>query len=71
MCLVNAGIYVIGSDVIRALPRGQSRDMPELIQELIERNQKVCFFPIHEYWVDIGQVADFERAHHEYPGTAG
>jgi dTDP-glucose pyrophosphorylase len=70
-CLVNAGIYVIAADVIRALPRGQPRDMPDLIQELIERHDKVCFFPIHEYWLDIGQAADFERAHHEYPGTVG
>ena len=68
---VSAGIYVIGANVIRAMRRGQSRDMPELIQELIERNRKVCFFPIHEYWVDIGQVEDFERAHHEFPGTTG
>ena len=29
-CLVNAGIYVIAPEVIRALPRGQPRDMPDL-----------------------------------------
>jgi NDP-sugar pyrophosphorylase family protein len=48
------------------LPRGQRLDMPDLLQNLIDRNQKVRFFPIHEYWLDIGQIADFERAHQDH-----
>jgi dTDP-glucose pyrophosphorylase len=67
-CLVNAGIYVIDPAVIRAVTPGVPRDMPDLIQELVERNDKVCLFPIHEYWLDIGQVADFERALQDFPG---
>jgi NDP-sugar pyrophosphorylase family protein len=67
-CFINAGIYVVSPEVVRSISPGQPLDMPELLQSLIDRGEKVCFFPIHEYWLDIGQISDFERAHREYPG---
>jgi len=39
--------------------------MPDLLDPLVRRGEKVCFFPIHEYWLDIGQMSDFERAHRD------
>jgi len=63
--LVNAGIYVISAEVVRRIERGQPLDMPDLLDALVRRGEKVCFFPIHEYWLDIGQMSDFERAHRD------
>jgi dTDP-glucose pyrophosphorylase len=67
-CFVNAGIYVISPEAIAAVPKGESLDMPDLLQDFVDSKQKVCVFPIHEYWLDIGQMSDFERAGREFPG---
>lgn len=60
--LVNAGIYLLNPDVPRIVPNGQRYDMPDLIAALLDAGRHVVSFPITEYWLDIGQVADYERA---------
>lgn len=64
--LVNAGIYVLDPEVLDLIPQKGSMDMPNLISETIDRWNSVGTFPIHEYWLDIGQHHDYERAHSEY-----
>jgi NDP-sugar pyrophosphorylase family protein len=60
--LTNAGIYLLEPSVYDFIPNGEPFDMPDLIQSLIARGQRVVSFPIIEYWLDIGQHADYERA---------
>ncbi len=59
---VNAGIYLLDPDVCRFVPDGQSYDMTDLISELLRNGRRVISFPVTEYWLDIGQIADYERA---------
>ena len=59
---VNAGIYVIDPALLCLIPRGQTFDMPQLIDKAIMRDHEVTAFPIHEYWLDIGQHDTFELA---------
>jgi NDP-sugar pyrophosphorylase family protein len=40
--------------------------MPSLLQKLVEQKKSIVGFPIHEYWLDIGQMEDFQRARQEY-----
>jgi len=40
--------------------------MPDLLTTLVEKDEKPAVFPIREYWLDIGQMGDFERADKEY-----
>ena len=58
----SAGIYVIDRDGITLIPENTSQDMPELMQSLIDRGLPVTMFPIHEYWLDIGERASLEQA---------
>jgi NDP-sugar pyrophosphorylase family protein len=60
--LVNAGIYLLEPSVYRYIPNGQRLDMTELIQRLLDDGCKVISFPIVEYWLDIGQHADYQQA---------
>ncbi len=69
-CFVNAGIYVLSPEVVAAVPKGEAINMPDLLQDLMDRGRKVCVFPIHEYWLDIGRTDDFERAAREFPGES-
>ena len=60
--LANAGIYLLEPSVHRYIPHGQRFDMTDLIQRLIEERRPVVSFPIVEYWLDIGQPVDYEKA---------
>lgn len=59
---VNAGIYLLEPTVHRYIPNGRRFDMTDLIERLLADGQKVVSFPIQEYWLDIGQHADYEQA---------
>lgn len=60
--LVNAGIYLLNPNVHRYIPKNERYDMTDLIEALIEDGKSVVSFPIMEYWLDIGQHADYEQA---------
>src|SRR5271165_1013532 len=59
---INAGIYLIQPGVCQMVPRDRAYDMPDLINMLITANKRVICFPIREYWLDIGQMEQYERA---------
>jgi NDP-sugar pyrophosphorylase family protein len=59
---VNAGIYLLEPSVYHYIPNDQPFDMTDLIQHLLNESQPVVSFPIIEYWLDIGQPADYVRA---------
>jgi dTDP-glucose pyrophosphorylase len=63
---VNAGIYCLDPRVLDFVPDEGWLDMPDLLNRLIKSEEKVCSFPIHEYWIDIGRMEDFDRAQGEY-----
>ncbi len=65
---VNAGIYVLDPEVLEYIPKNEFFDMPELFKKLIELGQSVSAFPLREYWMDIGQKGDFEKANVDFGG---
>jgi len=62
---VNAGIYVLEPSALEVIPRGEKFDMTDLIRWLMAADRVVASFPIIEYWMDIGQPADYEQALHD------
>lgn len=63
---VNAGIYVLEPEALNAIPVGGYFDMPTLFETLIAKGEETVVFPIREYWLDIGQMADYDRANGEF-----
>ena len=59
---VSAGISVLQPDAYAFVPKGEHFDMPELIERLLREKRRVISFPIREYWLDIGQHADYDKA---------
>lgn len=59
---VNAGIYVLNPSLVDLIPEAGRYDMTDLIQVALQTGKKVGGFPIHEYWLDIGEQAQYERA---------
>ncbi len=62
---VNAGIYLLEPAVHRYIPNGQRFDMTDLVQRLLDERRPVVSFPIREYWLDIGEHAQYEQAKEE------
>ena len=69
--LVNAGIYLLEPLVHRFIPNGESFDMTDLIQRLLDEGRNVVSFPIREYWLDIGLPDDYHQAQKDAKGWKG
>lgn len=65
---INAGIYLLSPKLVRSIAPGTRVDMPTLLSQAISQGNEVNMFPVHEYWLDIGRLSDFERANNEFAG---
>lgn len=63
---INAGIYLVSPSVLPLVPKGERFDMTDFIARLLKENRIVVSFPIIEYWMDIGQRSDYERAQRDF-----
>lgn len=63
---VNAGVYVLEPGVLSMIPADTSIDMPNLFEKLIEVKKETAVFPVREYWLDIGQLPDYDRANGDF-----
>lgn len=66
---INAGIYVLEPDTLAMLNPGEHCDMPNLFNRVARNEQETAVFPVREYWLDLGQIEDFNRAKGEYDGV--
>lgn len=68
---VNAGIYVVAPEVVRHAYPPRRLDMPDLIEQMIDRSFQVSMFPIHEYWLDVGRPDDYATAQRSGTSVSG
>jgi dTDP-glucose pyrophosphorylase len=68
---VNTGVYVLSPQVLDNIPHGQFCDMPTVIKTLLDANRRVGCYPVHEYWMDVGQHAQLEQARDEFQAVFG
>jgi len=59
---VNAGIYVLEPELVDKVKANTQIDMPNLLEQQIKQGSSVNVFPIHEYWLDIGHMKEYENA---------
>jgi len=69
--LANSGIYIVQGSVLKLLPKGEFFDMPTLLNTLAEKNDQVIAYPLHEYWQDIGNLRDLDRARKRFDEALG
>ena len=51
---VNAGIYVLNSNLINYISKTKKMDIPDFLKTLSKKKKKICVYPILEKWIDIG-----------------
>jgi dTDP-glucose pyrophosphorylase len=62
---VNTGVYCLSPSVLRHVPPDSFLDMPELFNAALTNHLKARTQRVNGYWIDIGRVADYERAQAE------
>lgn len=62
---VNAGVYIMDPSLIKEIPRGFYH-MTDLVKKAVKKNQIVAKYGIREYWVDIGQMQNYEQAQQDF-----
>lgn len=68
---INAGIYILSPELVKSVKRGTKIDMPTLLEREIRDGGKVSQFSVHEYWLDIGRLEDFQRAQKDFIAMGG
>jgi NDP-sugar pyrophosphorylase family protein len=64
---VNAGLYALEPIALDSVAPQTYLDMPTLLNGLIAAGHRAAAFPVKEYWLDVGQHSDFERANGDFP----
>lgn len=57
-----AGIYVMKPKLLDFIPDNQYFGMDMLLRKMLEINMPIAKYEIKEYWLDIGQLQDYEKA---------
>jgi NDP-sugar pyrophosphorylase family protein len=57
-----AGIYVLKDGIFDLIPDNEYFGMDKLILKMLDLNLPVYKYEIHEYWLDIGRIDDYEKA---------
>lgn len=63
---VNAGIYVLSPCTLDHLEPDEPCDMPDLFDRITHSGGDASVYPVAEYWIDIGQLDDLDRARSEF-----
>lgn len=59
---INAGVYVLNSNVLDELSVDERCDMPSLFERLQAKSLRTIAYPMHEPWLDVGRPDDFKQA---------
>lgn len=59
---INAGVYVLSPEVIPLLNRAERCDMPELFVKMQAKGLPIIAYPLHEFWLDIGEPKILKEA---------
>ncbi|MBN2070247.1 MAG: NTP transferase domain-containing protein [Candidatus Krumholzibacteriota bacterium] len=63
---VLAGIYIMRPEILDLIPHNEPMGMDTLIIKMLSSNMPVAKYEIHEYWLDIGMIDDYEKAQDIY-----
>jgi NDP-sugar pyrophosphorylase family protein len=60
--LVSMGVYVLEPEAVEYIPEGSYFDIPDLVQRLLEHEERVGAYTYDGMWFDIGRKDDYELA---------
>jgi dTDP-glucose pyrophosphorylase len=64
--VVNAGIYVLSSEICKHIDPSKYLDMPNFISKMMKIKKNILPYMLYEYWIDVGKPEDYYKANDEY-----
>lgn len=64
---INTGLYAVHPSVLDHIPKGQFMNMTDVVDKLLADSHRVGGFPVHEYWLDIGEHKSLKKANEDFP----
>jgi len=61
-----SGIYILKPDVINLIPHDTYYGIDSLLKNMIRNKMKVAKYAIEDYWLDIGEISDYNHAQELY-----
>jgi NDP-mannose synthase len=61
-----AGIYIMKPEILKYIPTNQTSGMDMLMLKMLQQKVPIAKYEMAEYWLDIGQLSDFEKAQSIY-----
>ena len=65
---INTGIYVLSPECVASVKPNIRIDLPTLLAQRMEEKEKVGIYTSYDYWLDIGQMADYQKAQQDIKG---
>lgn len=62
---INSGVYALNENVVKYIPENEEYNMTDLVEAIINNNEKAGVYQITEYWSDIGRMEDFKKANED------
>lgn len=63
---INTGVYVVDPEVLDFIPLDTFTNMTDVVDRVIADGHRVGSFPVHEYWLDIGNHEHYARAQEDH-----
>jgi NDP-sugar pyrophosphorylase family protein len=63
---INTGMYILNPEMIDLVPADTFYDMPSLFETALKKNYTCSVYMLEDYWLDIGQMKDYELANHDF-----
>lgn len=63
---INTGVYVVDPSVLDVILPDTFTNMPDVVERVIAKGCRVGSFPVHEYWLDIGNHEHYARAQEDH-----
>lgn len=61
-----AGIYVMKHEIFEFIPEEKYFGIDSLIKKLLNKRVPIAKYEMSEYWLDVGQIEDYEKAEEIY-----
>ncbi len=66
-----AGIYVMKPGIFELIPHNEYFGIDTLIKSMLESGAPIAKYLMSDYWIDIGQLKDYEMAREEFAAARG
>ena len=61
-----SGIYILKPPLFEIIPHNKPYGIDNLIKDMLRKGKKVAKYLLQDYWLDIGQVKDYQEAQTAY-----